>query len=184
MAEHPPVLHATAAKNQSAAELFPVVYDELRHLAANLLKRHAPGQTLQPTALVHEAFVKLTGSADPTSWENRQHFFAAAARAMRWILVDGQRRKNAFQRLVANGRIGTTDETSDPPLVDLIALDDALNRLAVENPSAAQLVELRYFAGLTLDEAAKTMGISRRTVIDKWSFARTCLQVMLEGGPK
>jgi len=169
------------ARDQAAADLMPVVYEELRQVAASLLKRQPPGQTLQPTALVHEAFVRLTSSANAPLWKGRDHFITAVARAMRWILVDLQRRKGAFQRIVANGCVGTPNERFDPPIVDIIALDEALDRLAHDNPVAAQLVELRYFTGLTLKDAAKALGISRRTAIDKWAFARACLQLMLEG---
>lgn len=172
-----------AANDQAAADLLPLVYDELRRLATNLLNHEAPGQTLQPTALVHEAYVRLTGSSVIPSWQSREHFFAAAARAMRRILVDIHRRKCVFRNIVASGELDTPCETSDPPIIDLIALDDALNMLATQDPTAARVVELRYFAGLTLDQVAESMKLSRRAVTEKWTFARSWLQLMLEGGP-
>jgi RNA polymerase sigma factor (TIGR02999 family) len=172
-----------ATGDQAAADLLPLVYDELRRLATNLLNHEAPGQTLQPTALVHEAYVRLTGATTVPSWQSREHFFAAAARAMRRILVDIHRRKCVFRNIVASGEVDTPNESCDPPIVDLIALDDALNLLATQDPSAARVVELRYFAGLTLDQVAESMKLSRRSVSEKWTFARSWLQLMLEGGP-
>jgi RNA polymerase sigma factor (TIGR02999 family) len=177
------MLQDPAARDRASADLLPVVYDELRRLAANLLNREAPGQTLQPTALVHEAYVRLTGTADAPCWENREHFFAAAARAMRRILVDAHRRKCVFRRIVATEDVITPDEVTDPPTLDLIALDEALDRLGADDPLAAQVVELRYFAGLTIEESAQALAVSRHVVGLKWAFARSWLRLILEGGP-
>lgn len=181
MAESATISCDDTAQKQAAAELLPIVYDNLRRLAAKLIGRQAPGQTLQPTALVHEAFVRLTASRENPSWENCEHFFAAAARAMRCILVDSHRRKCVFQRIVANGRVGTAEECADPPMVDLIALDTALDQLAAEDPIAAKVIEFRFFVGLSLNQTAKALSISRRAVSDKWAFARAWLLLMLEG---
>ena len=154
-------------------ELLPLVYEELRLLAAQKLSREAPGQTLQATALVHEAYLRLVGS-DHENWQNHRHFFGAAAEAMRRILVDHARRKKSQRRGGAHRRVeldGLEAAVSEPP-EDLLRLDDALTRLAEQDPDVAELVKLRYFGGLTLEQAAEIKGISRRTAGRYWNYAR------------
>ena len=165
---------AQAGDRQAAADLLPLVYDELRKLAAVRMAAESPDQTLQPTALVHEAYLRLIGRADKNQWKNRGHFFGAAAEAMRRILVDAARRKAAarngggFTRLELAPDLMATSETRE----DLIALDEALEQLAKEDALKADLVKLRYFAGLTLPEAAAALGLSERTAGRHWAFAR------------
>ncbi len=168
---------AAAGDRHAAAELLPLVYDELRKLAAVRMAAEAPDQTLQPTALVHEAYLRLVGPADGLRWDNRGHFFAAAAEAMRRILVDSARRKRREKHGGDRHRAeldGIPDPDSDPR-EDLIALDAALTRLSAEDPQAARLVELRHFSGLTVPEVAQVMGISPRTADRVWAFARAWL---------
>ncbi len=157
-------------------ELLPLVYDELRVLAAQRLSHESPGQTLQATALVHEAYLRLVGSA-PQSWKSRGHFFAAAAEAMRRILVENARRKKSLKR--GGGRscvdLEAVETAAQTPSDDLVALDEALTRLGEEDPGKAALVTLRFFAGLSIDQAAEALGISRATAIREWSFARAWL---------
>ena len=157
-------------------ELLPLVYEELRLLAAQKLSHEPPGQTLQATALVHEAYIRLVGSADQ-SWENRRHFFGAAAEAMRRILVDHARRKRSEKHGGAHHRI-ELDELepfiSEPP-ESLIRLDEALTELSKQEPDIAEVVKLRYFGGLTLEQAAEIKGISRRTAGRYWNYARLWL---------
>jgi len=166
---------------QAAAQLLPLVYDELRRLAARRLAHEKPGQTLEPTALVHEAFLRLVGDGRGQHWDGRGHFFAAAAEAMRRILVENARRKKgprhggSLQRIDADLNLVAADVRS----VDLLALDDALTRLAEESPVRAELVKLRFFAGLTVPEAAKVLGISLATAERYWTFARTWLYAEL-----
>jgi RNA polymerase sigma factor (TIGR02999 family) len=163
---------------QAASQLLPLVYDELRKLAAHRLAHQAPGQTLQPTALVHEAYLRLVGDLDESDWDSRGHFFAAAAEAMRRILVENARRKDRQKR---GGGLARIDLDAAEPLAtpevreDLLALDEALTKLTSVDPQAAQLVQLRYFAGLTIPEAAKALGVSPRTADRLWSFARVWL---------
>jgi RNA polymerase sigma factor (TIGR02999 family) len=157
-------------------ELLPLVYEELRLLAAQKLSHEPPGQTLQATALVHEAYVRLVGS-EPQNWDSQGHFFAAAAEAMRRILVENARRKRSLKRGGESARIDL-DQVDVPMQVksgELIALDEALVRLAQQDQVKADLVKLRFFAGLTLEQAAKVLGISRATAIRHWSFARSWL---------
>ena len=157
-------------------ELLPLVYEELRLLAAQKLSREAPGQTLQATALVHEAYLRLVGS-DHESWENRRHFFGSAAEAMRRILVDHARRKKSRRYGGAHHRVeldGLEATVSEPP-EDLLRLDEALTKLAEQDPDVAELVKLRYFGGLTLEQAAEIKGISRRTAGRHWNYARLWL---------
>jgi RNA polymerase sigma factor (TIGR02999 family) len=161
----------------AADQLLPLVYDELRKLAAQRLAREAPGQTLQATALVHEAFLRLT-DGDQTRWDGRGHFFAAAAEAMRRILVERARSKRCRKHGGAMRRIdldGVVLIEESPPSDDLIALDESLTRLAATEPVKADLVKLRYFAGLTIPEAAKMLGISTATAERYWAYARTWL---------
>lgn len=177
---------ADAARGDAhaAAELLPLVYDELRKLAAARLAREAPGHTLDATALVHEAYLRLVGPTDAARWDNRGHFFAAAATAMRRILVERARHK---QRLIHGG--GRRREELHPDAVatpepdeELLALDAALAKLAERDPLKARLVELRYFAGLTGDQAAEILGISPSTADRHWVFARAWLRREVQGG--
>jgi RNA polymerase sigma factor (TIGR02999 family) len=170
-----------------AAELLPLVYDELRNLAAARLGDEKPGQTLQPTALVHEAYLRLVGNGQPQNWNGRRHFFAAAAEAMRHVLVDQARRKLRVKRGGGRGRVELDDAIPAPPEgpEHLLALDEALTRLAALDPEAAGLVNLRYFAGLSVEEAADTLGISRAGAYRHWAFARAwLLREMDAAGPE
>jgi len=157
-------------------ELLPLVYEELRLLAAQKLSHESPGQTLQATALVHEAYLRLVGD-EPQTWENRGHFFAAAAEAMRRILVENARRKKSTKH--GGGHVcvdlDSVEVPAQTPSDDLVALDEALTRLGAEDPVKATLVTLRFFAGLSIDQAAEALGISRATAIRHWSFARAWL---------
>jgi RNA polymerase sigma factor (TIGR02999 family) len=168
---------------QAAAELLPLVYDELRRLATSRLAREAPGQTLQPTALVHEAYLRLVGGDPDKAFDGRGHFFAAAAEAMRRILIDRARARHRQKRGGGGQRVPFDLEAllAEPPADDLLALDEALNALAGEDPAAAALVQLRIFAGLTLREAAVAMGVSRSTADRDWSYARAWLCEALAG---
>ena len=162
----------------AAEKLLPLVYDELRKLAAARLAQEKPGQTLQATALVHEAFLQLRGPANAAGFESRRHFFAAAAEAMRRILVNNARRKLAVKR---GGDLERADVELDslaasPDDEKLLALDAALERLTAEHPEKAELVKLRYFAKLTTSEAAQTLGVSTATADRYWAYARAWLQ--------
>ncbi|MCX5644756.1 MAG: ECF-type sigma factor [Phycisphaerae bacterium] len=161
---------------QATDELLPVVYEELRILAAQKLSHEAPGQTLQATALVHEAYLRLVGD-EPQSWENRGHFFAAAAEAMRRILIENARRKKRQKHSDDREKVDLTDAdiALDRAVDDLLALDEALAKLAREDPAKAQLVQLRYFAGLTLEQAAQALSISRATASRHWSYVQAWL---------
>jgi RNA polymerase sigma factor (TIGR02999 family) len=169
---------------RAAGELLPLVYDELRKLAAARMAAEAPGNTLSATALVHEAYLRLVGPEDAEQWDHRGHFFAAAAEAMRRILVDRARRKAAARHGGELARIDLEPELAAAPEVheDLVALDEALDRLAAEYPQQAELVKLRYFGGLTLPEAAAALGLSERTAGRHWAFARAWLRRAVEGG--
>jgi RNA polymerase sigma factor (TIGR02999 family) len=174
---------------QAASQLLPLVYDELRRLAAQKLAHEKPGQTLEATALVHEAYLRLVGSGDAAApreqrWQGRQHFFAAAAEAMRHILVDNARRKRRAKHGGAWQRLALDDDLQAPPTAagDLLALDEALTRLAAQDPEAAAVVQLRYFAGLSVEEAAQSLGISRASAYRHWNFARAWLLLELSGG--
>jgi RNA polymerase sigma factor (TIGR02999 family) len=168
---------------RAAGELLPLVYDELRRLAARRLAQEKPGQTLQATALVHEAYLRLVGASDP-GWSSRGHFFAAAAEAMRRILVENARRKKQLR----HGGEGRRLDLEDVDLAgatrseDLLALDEALEHLARKDPIPAQLVKLRYFAGMTMEEAAAALGIPRRTAERNWTYARTWLHRAISQG--
>ena len=168
---------------KAADELLPIVYGELRRLAAQKLSQEKPGQTLQATALVHEAYIRLVGSQDP-GWDNRGHFFGAAAEAMRRILVERARRKKRLRHGGARERVDldVAELTVDGPSEDLLALDDALEKLADEDPLDGEVVKLRYFAGLTNDQVAKALGMSPRTARRRWSYARAWLLKEMEGG--
>jgi RNA polymerase sigma factor (TIGR02999 family) len=162
---------------QATAELLPVVYEELRKLAAAKLAHEKPGQTLQATALVHEAYLRLVGSEPTQLWDSRGHFFIAAAEAMRRILIDIARRKASLKRGGDHERIEVADLPGrcDGDPLDLLALDEALRKLEAEQPSKAQLVKLRYFAGCTLEETAQILGVSRATAQRNWAYARAWL---------
>jgi RNA polymerase sigma factor (TIGR02999 family) len=178
------VLSAIERGDPCAAEqLLPLVYDELRKLAAARMAEEAPGNTLNPTALVHEAYLRLVGPADAARWDNRGHFFAAAAEAMRRILVEGARRKRREKHGGDRRRIDldAAQPAAADPRHDLVALDAALAKLAAEDPQAAKLVELRHFIGLSVAEAAQALGISPRTADRVWAFARAWLHRELTG---
>ncbi len=162
--------------SHAAEELLPLVYDELRQLAALRLAQETPGHTLQPTALVHEAYLRLVGDEDEPHWDNRGHFFAAAAEAMRRILVENARRKQALKHGGAQRRLPLTEfhRISESPQ-DLLDLDDALTRFAALEPAKAQLVQLRFFGGLSTPEAAAALGVSVATAERWWAFARAWL---------
>jgi RNA polymerase sigma factor (TIGR02999 family) len=171
----------------AAAELLPLVYEELRKLAAQKIAQETPGQTLQPTALVHEAYLRLVADeqrGSPPGWQSRGHFFAAAAEAMRRILVDRARKKHCLKRgggwrRVELDRLATVDNACEE---DLLALDEVLERLAQENKPCAELVKLRFFAGLTQKEAAAALGLPRRTANRYWAYARAWLYQALSSG--
>jgi RNA polymerase sigma factor (TIGR02999 family) len=168
---------------KAAAQLLPLVYEELRKLAAWKLAQEQPGQALEPTALVHEAYLRLVGQDQAASWNGRGHFFAAAAEAMRRILVDNARRKQADKR-GGNGRrvpLEDADAACMPPDGDLLSIDEALTQLAREDAQAARLIELRYFAGLSIEDAAEVVGIARSTAYEHWSYARVRLRCLLDG---
>jgi RNA polymerase sigma factor (TIGR02999 family) len=169
--------------SRAAGQLLPLVYDELRKLAAQRLAREKPGQTLQATALVHDAYLRLVGVQDP-GWDSRGHFFAAAAEAMRRILVEAARRKHGPERGGDFTRHDLDPEQTAPPGPSprLLALDEALDRLAAIEPRAAEVVKLRYFAGLTVAEAASALGISPRTADSDWAYARAWLVTALRDG--
>ncbi len=161
---------------RAAGELLPLVYGELRKLAASRMAREAPGQTLQPTALVHEAWLRLVGN-EPRQWAGRAHFFGAAAEAMRRILIDKARRKAALRHGGGQQRVDVDEVELAAPTTDdqLLAINDALDKLAAEHPDKAQLVKLRYFAGSSIEEAAEILGISDATAKRWWAYARAWL---------
>jgi RNA polymerase sigma factor (TIGR02999 family) len=179
MSEVTHILDAIAEGDPSAAsQLLPLVYDELRKLAAFRLAHQTPGQTLQPTALVHEAYLRLVGDRGGSDWDSRGHFFAAAAEAMRRILVESARRKGRRKRGGGLARLDldAAEQAAVPEVrEDLLALDEALTKLASADPEAARLVQLRYFAGLSIPEAARVLGVSPRTADRLWAFARVWL---------
>jgi RNA polymerase sigma factor (TIGR02999 family) len=178
MSEVTHILSAIEEGDPLAAEqLLPLVYDELRKLAAHKLAQEKPGQTLQATALVHEAYLRLVDVAKVQHWDSRGHFFAAAAEAMRRILIKRAKEKRCHKRggawkRVDLARLGIADDASDE---QLLAINDALERLAQESPSCAELVKLRFFAGLTLAEAAQSLRLGRRTADRYWAYARARL---------
>jgi RNA polymerase sigma factor (TIGR02999 family) len=162
---------------RAAEQLLPLVYDELRMLATARMAQESPGQTLDPTALVHEAYLRLIAPADGYRWENRGHFFAAAAEAMRRILIDSARRKNLPKHGGGRRRIELNEahrilESSD----DLLVLDEALGRLSAEDATAVEIVKLRLYAGLSVEEAADALGLARATAYRHWTFARAWLR--------
>ncbi len=167
----------------AAEQLLPLVYAELRRLAGHKLAHEPPGQTLQATALVHEAYLRLVGDAGSRDWDGRGHFFAAAAEAMRRILVENARRKRSRKHGGGLRRHDATqvEPAAPEPAEDVLALDEALDRFAAIEPVKAQLVKLRYFAGLTIDEAAAALGIAPATAKRYWSYARTWLYREVSG---
>jgi RNA polymerase sigma factor (TIGR02999 family) len=169
---------------KAAEKLLPLVYEELRRLAAVRLADERPGQTLQPTALVHEAYLRLVGGDQPVPWNGRGHFFAAAAEAMRRILVENARRKRAVKHAGERVRVSLEglDLAEESPPEQLLALDEALTRLAAEDPQKAELVKLRFFTGLSIEATAQALAISPATTKRWWTFARAWLLREVEGG--
>jgi RNA polymerase sigma factor (TIGR02999 family) len=180
------ILDAIERGDPTAAEqLLPLVYDELRRLAALKLAREAPGLTLQATALVHEAYLRLVGTDQAHGWDSRGHFFAAAAEAMRRILVENARRRKRQKRGGGRARAELLEAdlaVLEPPN-EVLAIDEALVRLAAEDPQAAELVKLRYFAGLSTEEAAQALGLSRATAYRHWAYARAWVRCEVLGEP-
>jgi RNA polymerase sigma factor (TIGR02999 family) len=186
MSEYTPTVAAEHSPPFAAEQFLPLVYNELRRLAARKLAHEKNGQTLQPTALVHEAYMRLLETRDHSKfeekrWDSPAHFFAAAAEAMRRILIDRARMKRSAKR--GNGRkrlnIDAIDLATQAAPERLLAIDDAVTRLSRKDPAAARLVELRYFAGLTVDEAGKTLGMSTATAYRHWKYARAWLYTEL-----
>lgn len=183
MADVTRILNAIEQGDPKATEeLIPLVYDELRLLAARKLSHEPPGQTLQATALVHEAYVRLVG-AESQDWSSRGHFFTAAAEAMRRILVENARRKKRLKRGGNRQRVELEDATMaiEVPSDNIVALDEALTKLTRENKAIADTVKLRYFAGLSLEQISEILGVSRRTVSSYWAYARAWLFREIEG---
>lgn len=171
--------------SKAAEELLPIIYEELRKLARSLMAKTPPGNTLQPTALVHEAYLRLLGTEDP-GWNSRGHFFAAAARAMRRILVEQARRKAGARHGGSMQRVDAheADLAIELPSTDMLALDEALECMSQQDKRATDVVMLRYFAGLTIEETAKVLGISDSTVARDWQFARLFLYEQLTQGER
>ena len=184
------ILESAAGGDRLASEqLLPLVYDELRRLAAGALGRESPGQTLQPTALVHEAYLRLLGPGGGAElkWDSRGHFFSAAALAMRRILVERARARGRIKRGGGRGRVELADEPAaglaEEP-ADMLALDEALTGLEAHNPRVYRVVMLRYFAGLGLEDTAAALGIGVTTVKAEWNYARAWLHRAVAGGPE
>jgi RNA polymerase sigma factor (TIGR02999 family) len=176
------ILSAIEQGDAAASEqLLPLVYAELRRLAAQRLEHEKPGQTLQATGLVHEAYLRLVDVEKVQPWNSRGHFFAAAAEAMRRILVENARRKGSLKHGGQRHRVDLDSacSTTEPPSLDFLALDEALSKLAASEPAKADLVKLRFFAGLKMPEAAAAMGISLATAERHWTFARAWLYAEL-----
>jgi RNA polymerase sigma factor (TIGR02999 family) len=173
---------ADVGASELAHELLPVLYEELRALARARLAREAPGRTLQATALVHEAYLRLVGNQDP-GWNGRAHFFGAAAQAMRRILVEEARRKKRTKRGGGRERVDLADVEIpvEPPVSDVLAVDEAVKKLEESDPRKAAIVSLRYFAGLTAEETARALEVSLGTVEREWRFIKVWLQEELEG---
>jgi RNA polymerase sigma factor (TIGR02999 family) len=178
------ILEALNQGKPTAADLLlPLVYDELRRLAAQKMAREANGHSLQPTALVHQAYLRLVDKENEPKWENRGHFYAAAAEAMRRILIEAARRRNSLKRTGSLNRIELTDELgalSEDNTGMLFALDEALQKLKLQDHEAYQVVMLRYFGGLTVTDCASSMNLSERTIKRNWAFARAWLQSEIE----
>jgi RNA polymerase sigma factor (TIGR02999 family) len=185
MSEVTRMLNAIEKGDTRAAEdLLPVVYDELRKLATRRMASESPGHTLQPTALVHEAWLRLVGS-NQQGWDSRAHFFAAAAEAMRRILVDHARRKQSLKRGggAEHAELNESILVLTAPPDELLAVHEALDKLAVEDALAAELVKLRYFVGMTMEEAASALGMAKRTAESLWTYARVWLHREIRGRP-
>ena len=191
MSEVTEILEAIERGDESSTDaLLPIVYDELRRIAASKLSRETPGITLQTTSLVHEAYMRLIGpaadadEAEGVRWDSRGHFFAAAAESMRRILIDHARRKKQLKRGGDREKIDLehVDFAAVEKSVDLLALDEALNKLEEEDSEKANVVKLRYFAGLTIEETARALGVSEPTVKRRWFYARAWLRREIEGG--
>jgi RNA polymerase sigma factor (TIGR02999 family) len=165
----------------AAEQLLPLVYNELCKLAADKIARERPGQTLEATALVHEAYLRLLSAKEAQHWNSRGHFFAAAAEAMRRILVEASRRKHRLKNGGAMRRVRLAEAPVASPAVDVVALDEALSRLASEDPIAARVVELRHFAGLGHEQIAAVLGITVYLARRKWTYARAWLRNALGG---
>jgi RNA polymerase sigma factor (TIGR02999 family) len=168
---------------RATTQLFPLVYDELRRLAAQKLAHESPGQTLQATALVHEAYIRLVEGNQEQNWDNRRHFFAAAAEAMRRILVDRARQKMALKRGGGRRRIDLEEAAPeiDGPSDELLAINEALDKLEQTDKLKADLVKLRFFAGLTIEQAAQALGISTSSADNYWAYARCWLRLEISG---
>ena len=169
---------------QASDELLPLVYDELRQLATQRMSREKPGHTLQATALVHEAYLRLVNAEELQAWESRGHFFAAAAEAMRRILVENARRKGRLKRGGDLERVDLSESclvADDRGDVDLLELDEALNKLAAKDPRKAELVKLRFFAGLSTKQAAQVLKIAKSTADLDWAYARAWLRMEISG---
>ena len=177
------ILSAIEQGDPSAAEqLLPLVYEELRKLATAKMAQEKPGQTLQATALVHEAYIRLLDGEKNQHWKSRGHFFGAAAEAMRRILVENARRKQALKRGGDRERVELADQPKPESDLDLVAMDEALDELAKQHPEKARLVGLRYFAGRSLEESADMIGVSRATAQRYWTYARAWLYGRISRG--
>jgi RNA polymerase sigma factor (TIGR02999 family) len=168
-----------AGDPRAAAQLLPLVYDELRRLAAQKVAHEKPGQTLDATALVHEAYLRLVEGGDPPRYSDRRHFYAAAAEAMRRILIDNARKKKSEKRGGQQQRVEWHDNIAAPakPTDDLLAINEALNLLAAEDAESAQLVKLRFYAGLSVEDAGDLMGLARATAYRTWDYAKAWLRM-------
>ena len=173
----------TAGDKRAAADLLPQVYQELRNLARYRMSRLAEGQTLQPTALVHEAYLRVVGDADP-GWNGKSHFFAAAARAMRNILVDEARKKATAKRGsdAQRSELRDTDLAIAGPIEDILSLNEAIERLEADDPRKGQIINMRHFAGMTTDETAAALNISEGTVRREWRYVKRWLYTQLRAG--
>jgi len=181
MSEITLVLQAVGrGESRASEELLPLVYDELRQLAASRMARESAGQTLQPTALVHEAWLRLVTEGDRT-WQNRAHFFRAAAQAMRRILVDRARHKSSIKCGGGQDRLNIEDLDLAEATPDdkILLIDDALARLEAQDPESARIIALKFFGGLTNKEVAKTLGVTERTIEREWAYAKACLYEMI-----
>ena len=166
----------------AADQLLPLIYEELRHLAAAKMARESPDQTLQATALVHEAYIQLVDVKEAQRWDSRGHFFAAAAEAMRRILIQNARRKNAQKRggELQRWELAEADLATNRPSLDLLALNDALDLLETEDPTAARMAKLRIFAGLSVDEAGSALGLPHSSAYRQWTYAQAWLRAKLQ----